>query len=708
MGLKQSIVIKNEYTNNANSAPGKGSRGASPGQYVMRYMAREDATEVLAPVRVQDNDMHGFIRYMMRDSATEQLKQSPDVSVLELKHRFRHVDKQSGRAFGSDGLSLSHEELTGASESIQSAFDDGHSVQKIVLSFTEDYLRETGVIDETFTHKGRGSYKGQLDQLKLRQAITEGMTALTREGQYEDPLWVGTVQLDTSHVHAHIALVDQAFSDARMMTDGADRGKITAREKHQCRKGIHAALDDMVDLKHYNKQTMLERQNVVGYVKAYSYDRLHTHTSLQLLMASLPKQKQHWRYGTNRKSMQHSNDLAKTYVEDLFTRDPEGTGYTRAMASIDRYATAYQQLHGSTDRETDTVREEGYRRLIERSVNGLYDELKQVDNRTRLVRTPMIDVQASSDDDLSHALMSSEQGDDLTGFELRVRGYKYREATHKQQAQTFHDLSSEFDTAYDEGFVDHTALVMRQFYEEERLYHMKLVDKYRYFFPYQNKDDVAKQQRHLPTYTQLVDDFHTLNREDRVEVADYQREVRQYTFDCFMDGLATSREWEAVTASHREGSVSTDTPLVLPFEPRPRQELLDAALFNDVKALDIHHLGLDFYGKDGTVSDRNKQAFVNATHMRASFADGAEHYVTSTGQSLDVLDEARLDIEAMRRVIDEVNATGFVPTVDPVVLSHQTERYYDTIPVDYDPVDPKTLHDVTLSVNDDDFWRDFD
>lgn len=260
MGLKQDIVIKSEYTNNARSKPGGGSRGASPGQYVMRYMAREDATEVLAPVKVTAEadvgyDSAAFTRYMARDQATERLKTRSDEllgddtdaygSPLVLKHRFRKMDKQSGRAFGSRGISLSHDELEESSEVIQTAFDDGHSVQKIILSFTEDYLREHGVIDKKFKHKGRGSYMGEVDQLKLRTAITGGMDKMTQAGQFADPEWVGTIQLDTSHVHAHIALADTEFSDYRMRDDGADRGKINAHEMKMFRKGIHFELADM-------------------------------------------------------------------------------------------------------------------------------------------------------------------------------------------------------------------------------------------------------------------------------------------------------------------------------------------------------------------------------------------------------------------------------------------------------------------------------
>lgn len=53
MGLKQDIVVVNEFS--VPTVDG-GSRGNTPGDYVIRYMARNGATEDLTPVRYDDND----------------------------------------------------------------------------------------------------------------------------------------------------------------------------------------------------------------------------------------------------------------------------------------------------------------------------------------------------------------------------------------------------------------------------------------------------------------------------------------------------------------------------------------------------------------------------------------------------------------------------------------------------------------------------
>lgn len=716
MGLKQDIVVRSEYTNNARSAPGKGSRGASPGQYVMRYMAREDATEVLAPVKQAAGaetvttapfggvgyDGAGFMRYIARSEATEQLKSKQDEdlqdadaygSPLVLKHKFRSMDRQSGRAFGSHGISLSHRDLEASSESIQEAFDAGHSVQKIIVSFTEDYLRDTGVLDPAFKHKGRGSYKGHIDQLKLRQAITEGVNRMTKVGRFSEPEWVGTIQLDTSHVHAHIALVDKTFSDSRMRDDGADRGKINEREKKMFRKGVHFTLEDMKDLKSFHKQASLERQNVVAFVKDYAYSTLNENTPVQLLMAALPKDRRQWRYKTNRRSMKHPNDMARSIVERVFETEPEESGYQAAMTAVREYADESASKNKLTREERQRLVDEGRERLVERSVNGLYKALKKIDPSMLRVRTAMTDIQSSSDEDLQHALKSSSSnGFDAAAFTLRVRGYNKRQDIHTESATDHYGMAVEYDAAKGQGLVDDTAHVMRLYYEEEQRYHMGLADKYRRFMSFHHPKDRENVKALRPVFEQLTERFQMI-QSDEAETGltlhqdreSYKKDLRDYTFKCFENGVGSLKEWEAITDYDTE-SGSINTRFVLPVRPKTREENLNDSHFRQVKAWDVHHLGLDYYNHPDTRIDAtNAMRFADAWQGRKQRADAARQYVTATGQTLPTLDRSESDIKSMEVVVEKAVKEGLIQTVtidDLTQLDEGDRRQLYTIPLD--------------------------
>lgn len=707
MGLKQDIVIRSEYSNNARSKPGGGSRGASPGQYVMRYMAREDATEVLAPVRHTDAyDSAAFTRYMIRSEATERLKSrddellgdDPDAygSPLVLKHRFRKLDRQSGRAFGSKGLSLSHDELVESSDAIQDAFDDGHSVQKIILSFTEEYLRDTGVIKDKFKHKGRGSYMGEVDQLKLRQAIIAGVDNMTRTGQFVKPEWVGTIQLDTSHVHSHIALTDTEFSEARMRDDGADRGKINEREKYMFRKGLHYSLEDMRDLKSFHQQSSLERQNVTAFVKDYTYATLHDNASVQLLMASLPKDRSEWRYGTNRESMKHPNTIATRIVEGVFETDPDASGYAQAMSAVHDYAEESMQKNRLTETERDDLVENGRNTIVERSVNGLYNVLRGVDADRLRTRTPMIDVRSSSDDALARALKSgqtastnTESDFDPAAFILRVRGYGKREQHHKEETLDHYDLTTEFDDALDIGYVDDSAHVMRVFYEEELRYHMGLTDKYRSFMAYQQKADREAVSAMTPEYDSLVKRYTDIT-DDEADAGfidsdardEYTKDLQRYTMSCFDQGVATLKEWDAVVSYDRDTN-TIEPQFVLPVRPKTRSDNLSDAHFKQVKAWDVHHLGLDYYNHpDARIDAVNAAVFANTWQYRLDKAAGAETYTEATGQTLPALTRALDDITMMESVVVTAQQDGLIQTVSIDDLDSSEAQQMVTISAD--------------------------
>lgn len=676
--LKQCIMIKNEFSNNVNST-GNGSRGNSPGQYVMRYMAREQATEVLSPVRLNDASFNSdlFMRYMLRSNATEKMKHFSDSLLIDvdaygspyaLKHRFRKMDQLSGRSFGSKGISLSHDELGNSSERIQRAFDDGHSVQKIVISFTEDYLKETNVLASDFKYKGRGSYKGSIDQLKLRQSLLNGMSKMIVMGKYADPEWVGTIQLDTAHIHAHIALVDCSFSPSRLRSDGSDRGKINTSEKKAFRKGIHFALEDMSDLKFYNRQVSLERQNVVAFVKDYAYSTINQNTSLQLLISSLPKNKQLWRYNSHDRSMKTANGFAKNIVETLFQDEPLKSGYERAMDSICDYANESKRKNKLSDREYRNLIDKGYSCLVERSVNGLYKNIAVLKSDELYMRTPMIDLQSSSDDDLKRVLKMTTNDDyrfDLTSFVLRVRGYNVRHKVHMTKASEFYKQIQMFDQLNDQNLVDTSAHVMRLYYEEELTYHMQLVDKYRTFLSFHNDYDRKNVLALTPKCRNLnkrYDDL-TIKQHDDLTVKAYCYDLRDYMFECFSAGVLSYRDWSFISDYDLDSQTFGIKP-VLPIYPKLKSDFLKSDDFRQIKALDVHHLGLDYYNQsDIRIDSFNALNFAQAFEDRRYVCELANHYVQNTNQELNLLSESMLDVELMEPIVNKAVNEGLISVV---------------------------------------------
>ena len=239
MGLKQSITIMNEFTRKMWN--NKGTRGATPGQYVTRYMSRPNATETIAPATYFDGDAF-VMRYMARKSATERAH-----TKQEVKQNIKEADGMSGIAFGYGSVSLSHQKLEEASKDIQQQFDNGKTVMKTVISFDTEYLIKHGILPQGFKVKQRGDLRGNVDQLKLRRAIMNGLKNLGRD--YSDLQYIGTIQVDTKHVHCHLAMVDRG-EGKRLTKDGMQKGMISKEGFKKIRHGIDLSLDREKHLQH--------------------------------------------------------------------------------------------------------------------------------------------------------------------------------------------------------------------------------------------------------------------------------------------------------------------------------------------------------------------------------------------------------------------------------------------------------------------------
>lgn len=208
MDLKKSVVIKSKF----------GTKTKTVGNYLLRYSSREDATESL-----EINDY--ITKYTPRYEATEQLL-SEGAEVNDILKEDEKLIRKEGVMFGNRGLSYSDQTLKEAARITQKASDEGHVVLLPIISFEHSYLVEKGLVDKDMPEpENRGDYKGKVDQLKLRMAITDMVTKMHFDMGFDKPEWTATIQFDTKHVHAHITSVETGTpKDKRMKELFKDNG----------------------------------------------------------------------------------------------------------------------------------------------------------------------------------------------------------------------------------------------------------------------------------------------------------------------------------------------------------------------------------------------------------------------------------------------------------------------------------------------------
>lgn len=670
MSLKQSIVVVNEYTIKTGNKTG--SRGGSPGSYVLRYMARNLATEDVTPVRLFEADSY-ITRYMARKEAAETLS-----SVPEIKTAMEQAQKDGGVAFGYGDVALSHEKLQKVSKDIQKAFDKGKTVMKTVLSFDEQYLKDHGILDPDFEFKKRGDFRGHIDQLKLRMAIMNGLDRLGRS--YDDLQYVGVIQVDTSHVHCHLAMVDRGRG--RLAADGTQKGKLSAKQKRDLRRGIDTYLDSKQMVKMMSSSVVYDKRNALCHIKKFTHRTMAQQGLPQFLMACLPPNRNWWRAGTNRKEMRKANTIVRDYVEELL-KDPQ-SGYREAMQSIMEYADFRKEREGLSAQERDKLIRNGQNRLLEDCMNGVYSILRRIPESACSVRTPMLDVMSMDYEDM--AVKTAD--DPMIDFGFKLRAYSSRLAYHKKEYHKYKDALEEYETTEDKS---EDAQVMQQFFIHEMRYNEMLMAKYQYFLSF------------LPPDDEIEEEFNRL-MEEKVKL---QNLKNMRADSAFQKMLPENAEAYGIQVYGQYGGRRVKSqPEIIDLriekmqariekeEDAFRDTLKDSGLtydghgvkkgqfysFEQVKALDLHHLGYDF-PYDFEVPAVHIQRFGEMADKRYSLYLQAQEYLMLSEQELALATLPAKDIRVMKAFADELRN---VPILESSRAEESKYRKAYTFPLGQD------------------------
>lgn len=675
MGLKQSIVVKNQFTVKTGDSGGR--RGTTPGRYVTRYMARKGATEPIAPIRQSRTD--DFIqKYMARESATETLR-----NPIEVQRKAEDVVKFGGVAFGYGQVALSDEELIDASNDIQRCFDEGKTVLKTVISFDEDYLRENDIIDSNFVFQKAGDYRGHIDQLKLRRAIMSGLERMGRS--YDDLQYIGVIQVDTGHVHCHLAMVDKGVG--KLVDNGEQKGKITQRAMNQFRRGVDLELDNQKTIQYMASHFQAEKRNVKSFVKKMSYIAIDEHGLGQLMLAALPDNSNLWRADSNDKRMIKANRLAREFVRNIFNKDE--SGYREAQAGVLAYVNKRAEREDLSDKEQQYLIGRGYKQIEDKAINSVYETLRQYRDNDFKVHTRMLDIAVSDLDQLA-----SQRDDPLAQFGYRLRSYSSRRKHHMEEKHKYKKLVSELESKSDRNEVADAFL---EFYRHEMLYNAQLQAKYQTFLSFLPKRNEFEQDvRDLIDYEKRMIDLERMINDKSMR---RMKPENAENFGYSTYGQHGGQYVALKNTSILEARLDVMRETFKKHESDLNDKLFDVGFklvrdvdkfslvsdlpykFDDVKALDLHHLGYDFL-YDADVSVTNVAKFVLMAKERSMLYDKVEYYLKNTEQEEAL---SQFDGEDIRLMAEYADKLALNPVVkSEVAESGELEIAHDTISLERD------------------------
>lgn len=691
MGLAQDIVVVNQFT--TRTAHG-GTRGGTPGAYVERYMARDGAVEDVTPVRLLDTDDIG-VRYENRSAARIGASSKSDVM-----RGIERADGDGGIAFGTGSLSLSADALHTLSHAVQDAFDAGKTVLKTVVSFSQGYLQRMNVIVPGEPITRRGDYRGRLDQMKLRLAVSRGMDALSHRG-FDSLLWVGTVQVDTKHVHCHIAAVD--VGEGRLRTDGTQRGMLTESDMTAFRGAVNHSLAISAPVRTMASNVTSDRTNARQIVRRFVSEQVARRAVPQLILASLPEDKRSWRAGSHAKSMRRANELTTTYVRGILAQP--GSGWEQARIDVRAYARRRTADEGLSPGETRALIAHGEDDIVQGCVNAVYGVLKSVPDDQRTVSTSMLDLMANDVSDVSAYAAS-----DVTAeFAFRLRTYAGRLRDHTEQRAHMHALRTSWESS---TTASQASAVMHDFYVVEEEYQAMCMAKYQSFLSFVTSDaDFDDDVRRLERRARQVDAMQAVLEDGSVSALEPDRaesycrrvygvsggryvpsnpDIMQTRYEHAARDLDRARDDLAARMAAAGWLLEEDVEDDESADPddvrgNSRVKLMArrglAYEFDDVKAVDVHDLGYDF-PTDVAISKGNVDVFLSVARRRIGAYDAAMSYLRGTGQAGIVRYVMPVaDVTAMRKCAESISSTMRVESLRP--QSAQL-RHTHTVSLDYE------------------------
>lgn len=676
VNLKQSIVIVNEYTTKTKSG---GTRGGTPGQYVVRYMCRDGATEDLTPVRLEDSDDIS-VRYKKRKDASDKAK-----SVGGMKKDMKNAQGFGGLAFGNGDPSLSHQKVIDFSKEIQDGFNNGKTVMKTVLSFSEEYLRETGVLSSDFEFTESNGYRGSIDQMKLRTAIMDGLDKMS--AKYDDLRYIGVLQVDTRHVHCHLAMYDRGRGQIQKGKErGKQRGYIGRAEKSAIRRGIDMSLDEAHTVQYMSSNIGHDRRNVKCFVKKFTHRAIERDGFAQFVIACLPDNRNLWRAGSNDKRMRKANTIVGEYVSELLRE--LSSGYRDALMKIDEYARGRQRREGLSDREYRQLYFSGRDNLFNDCVDSVYSVLKQIPKASLSVRTPVLDVMSME----YEAVAAQADSDPMIEFGFKLRSYSSRLTHHRKERDKYHEAVKSYE---DSTNADPASRPLYEFMKFEEEYNSRVMCKYQHFLSFlPDKSEYEDEFNDLMGYRGKMISLRKLKDDPAVKKMnpDNAEDYGLRAYEAHGGRFAATapqileRRLELMHEAYRQKEDAfryklENHGLSLETDSRgARVANFKKYEFDDVKALDIHHLGYDF-SHDIEISKVNIDNFVAAADRRYELYESMKSYLERSGQGGALSNFAVKDIELMKDVADSLKHQAVLPAARPVGGKAHGGR---TIPLGHD------------------------
>lgn len=271
-------------------------------------------------------------------------------------------EEKSTGLFTMSQDSLTEKEKVYFKDKFREAQESGSILWQDVISFDNDWLKESGVLDDK-----------TIDNKQIQEATRSAVQdMLKKEGMIDSAIWTGAIHYNTDNIHVHVAIVQtKDFKERGKRKQGSIdsmkskvANKIVDRSRHNEKlnefirdRVIEAKRDDPLDSL---KNRIMNRELVQQFSKIHRM---------------LPDDKRMWRYNMNaiQNVRPEIDKLTTLYIQKNFQEE-----FKDFQKQLDKEVEVHKRMYGNSA-NSERYRETKMTDLYTRMGNTILKEVSEYD-----------------------------------------------------------------------------------------------------------------------------------------------------------------------------------------------------------------------------------------------------------------------------------------------------------------------------------------
>ena len=293
-----------------------------------------------------------YLNYMDRAETHDK------VNEFEKYQDYMSNEEKSTGLFTFSKDSLNDSDKVYFKEEFKKAQESGSILWQDVISFDNDWLKESGVLEDK-----------NIDNKQIQDATRSAVQdMLKKEGMIDSAIWTGAIHYNTDNIHVHVAIVQTK--------DFKERGKRKQASIDSMKSKVANKITDRS--KHNEKLNLFIRERVIASKRDDPFLSLKNQVmnrdlvrQFKKIHKQLPEDKRLWRYNMNaiQTVRPEIDKLTTLYIERNFKEE-------------------FKDFHNQLEKEVEI-----HKRMYGNSVHSeRYREMKMTDLYTRMGNTILKEV----------------------------------------------------------------------------------------------------------------------------------------------------------------------------------------------------------------------------------------------------------------------------------------------------------------------------